>query len=180
MGIKIKFKSRKDDGEEFIPTRPLPPPSGIFPISPESPPPVVPRPVRPAIGGKVFVSCIVASDSGWKRPLQEVVHEFQSMTYPEMELVIVDDDPKGCDGAFGGDHRVHYLKLPRPMGLDEKLTIGTEFAAGEFLLRLDDGVPHSRNYIERALKKGPLHKKLTSDAARDTIEGDGGGETQLP
>lgn len=149
MGIKVKLKSRDGDGEEFVPTRPLPPP---------------------------FVSCIVASDSGWKRPLQEVVREFQSMTYAEMELVIVDDDPEGCDVAFGGDHRVHYLKLPHPMVLDEKLAVGTEFAVGEFLFRLDDDIEHAKDHIERALKKGPLYKKLTSDAARDTIEADGGGK----
>jgi hypothetical protein len=125
----------------------------------------VPVPVPPKVirNPKPPVSCIVASESGWKRDLQEIVREFQGMTYADAELVIVGDGSGWSSEIFDGDRRLHYLKVPGTVGLSEKLDVGIKFSTGEVLLRLNDDLVHAKGHIEEALKKDPPYWKLIPD-----------------
>lgn len=84
-----------------------------------------------------LVSCVMAT--GDRRAfLRQAIRYFQRQTYPNKELIIVDDGERSSADLVPDDSRIRYLRLESHTRLGKKLNLGIERFAGSILQKLDD------------------------------------------
>lgn len=84
-----------------------------------------------------LVSCILATRNR-RRYLAQALRCYLRQSYPDKELIVVDDSDSSNERLFRGYERVRYLYLPKFTRLGTKLNIGIEASRGSILQKLDD------------------------------------------
>lgn len=94
------------------------------------------------------VSAIIVNWNGAKH-LREALPSLRSQTYPNLEIVVVDngseDDSREVAEAFG----VRWLPLGRNFGLAPAMNEGARAATGEYLLFLNNDMRFAPDFVER-------------------------------
>lgn len=85
-----------------------------------------------------LVSCIMVTSN---RPefVQQSILFFQRQTYPNRELLILDDSTvEDLTLLISGDERIRYFRLPNKLSIGAKRNRGCELARGTFIAQWDD------------------------------------------
>ena len=83
------------------------------------------------------VSCVLAT-ANRRGFLRQALRCFLRQSYPDRELVVVDDSAVPAEDLLPDDPRVRYVWLSRPASLGVKLNCGVAVATGEVVQKLDD------------------------------------------
>ncbi|QPN60174.1 glycosyltransferase family 2 protein [Synechococcus sp. CBW1002] len=100
-------------------------------------------------GRGVQVSVIVPTRN---RPahLTTVIRHFQAQTWPNKQMLILDDSATACAEAIAlsqADARVTYLHRQSPQSLGEKLRQLCDLASGDIIARFDDDDYYAPDYL---------------------------------
>jgi hypothetical protein len=87
--------------------------------------------------GKPLVSCILPT-ANRRHLLPRAIQCFLRQTYPNRELVVVDDGTDPVRDLIPCDSRVRYVRLEGPRTLGHKRNLACGFARGEVLAHWDD------------------------------------------
>lgn len=113
-----------------------------------------------------LVSCIMATRDR-RDFIPEALRCFSRQTYPESELVIVDDGRDSVADLCEDIPRVRYIRLHRPSTTGTKLNIGIERARGEILQKLDDDDYYHPDFLKLATKRLPSRTSTRTLVAWD-------------
>jgi glycosyltransferase involved in cell wall biosynthesis len=111
--------------------------------------------------------------------IPEALRCFSRQTYPESELVIVDDGREPVADLCEGIPRVRYVRLYRPSTTGTKLNIGIERARGEILQKLDDDDYYHPDFLKLAVSRLPSRTSARTLVAWDCFLILTAGETLL-
>lgn len=96
------------------------------------------------------VSCILATRDR-RLFIPQALRCFRAQTYPDLELIVIDD---GCDSVVDlctGDRRINYIRLNQPTLLASKLNTGIRQASGTIIQKLDDDDYYDPSFVETAV-----------------------------
>jgi glycosyltransferase involved in cell wall biosynthesis len=93
-----------------------------------------------------LISCLMATGRR-RRFLPQAIKYWSQQTYPEKELVIVDDDPQDSSDLIPHDPRIQYIRVHDGMTLAQKLNNGMEYTKGSFVQKLDDDDYYAPNFM---------------------------------
>jgi glycosyltransferase involved in cell wall biosynthesis len=98
-----------------------------------------------------LVSCVLPTAD---RPgfLRQAIRCFERQSYPEKELVIVDDGAEPAAEGIPDDPRIRYLRLAGKTPLGTKLNLGIEAARGDLLQKLDDDDYYHPRFLARTVE----------------------------
>lgn len=107
--------------------------------SPDSIPIQRPRsnPLESASNSNPLVSCIMPTANRPVLALQ-AIHYFLKQTYPNRELIIIDDEPGHLREKVPADSRIQYLTVPVGTTIGAKRNRGCEVARGVIFAQWDD------------------------------------------
>jgi glycosyltransferase involved in cell wall biosynthesis len=72
------------------------------------------------------------------RFVRQAVRYFQRQSYPDKELILVDDGRQPVEDVLCEDPRIRYIRLAERTTLGAKLNIGIEACQGSIIQKLDD------------------------------------------
>jgi glycosyltransferase involved in cell wall biosynthesis len=98
--------------------------------------------------GLPLVSCIMPTFNR-RRFVPLALARFAEQTYPNRELVIVDDGTDAVEDLVAGEPGVRYLRLPRRKTIGAKRNLACAEARGEIVAHWDDDDWYSRERLER-------------------------------
>jgi glycosyltransferase involved in cell wall biosynthesis len=101
-----------------------------------------------------LVSCIMATRDR-REFIPEALRCFSRQTYPESELIIIDDGRESVADLCEGMPRVRYIRLYKPATTGTKLNIGIERARGEIVQKLDDDDYYHPDFLKLAVSRLP-------------------------
>ena len=110
-----------------------------------------------------LVSCIVATKDRKEFLLQSIKY-FLNQTYPNKELVIVDDGHQPLVDQLPTQASIHYIQLDSPVNLGSKLNLGIEAAHGQIIQKWDDD-----DYYHPAFLETNVHHLLSQKAPGECI-----------
>lgn len=100
------------------------------------------------------------------RFVAQAIRCFDRQTYPNAELIIVDDGAMPVRDLCVGQPRVRYLRLETPTPTGAKLNVAVECAAGDVLQKLDDDDYYGPAFLDTAvsaLASHPAHAIVSWD-----------------
>jgi glycosyltransferase involved in cell wall biosynthesis len=104
-----------------------------------------------------LVSCLMPTH-GRRRFVPLAVRYFLRQSYPNRELVVVDDGPEPVRDLLPEDPRIRYLRLDRRLSIGEKRNRAAEAAQGALLAHWDDddwsGPDRLSTQVNRLLASG--------------------------
>lgn len=80
--------------------------------------------------------------------LPRALRYFRWQTYPNLELILVDDGSDPVEDLVPRDARIRYLHLPGPTSIGAKRNLACESAKGELILHLDDDDWYAPDWVE--------------------------------
>ena len=94
--------------------------------------------------------------------LQTAIRSVAAQSYPNIELIVVNDGGKNCEAlvqeaAQGNIQQLHYQHLPKNLGRSAAANKGLQKSQGQFIIFLDDDDWFEPHHIET------LYARLTSD-----------------
>ncbi|MFY0629712.1 MAG: glycosyltransferase [Flavobacteriaceae bacterium] len=97
-----------------------------------------------------LVSCIMPT---YNRPefITHAVHQFLNQSYPNKELIIVDDSDHSIKFLLPSDPRIKYLFLSKKLDIGSKRNKACQMSNGQFIIHLDDDDFYDSNWIEKQL-----------------------------
>ncbi|MCU0493398.1 MAG: glycosyltransferase [Chloroflexaceae bacterium] len=125
-------RQREVGQQRVAPRRPMPTVAGQPPAH------VADRPLRaPLRPAEPLVSCIMPTHN---RPayMQQAMHYFQQQSYPQRELLIIDDGDADQQGNIPADRRIRYLHLPERQSIGAKRNRACALAQGDYIAQWDD------------------------------------------
>jgi len=90
---------------------------------------------------------------------------FLRQSYPNRELVVVDDGETPVEALCRGQSGVRYLRLTQPTNTGTKLNIGIEEALGDVIQKLDDDDFYHRDFVrlsEARLPRRPAPRTMVA------------------
>ena len=123
-------------------TRPTPRPFSTAPIE--------------VVNSTPLISCIMPTFKR-RRFMPQAITYFCRQTYPNKELVIVDDGPDVLDDLIPSDDRIHYIHLDKQVTVGHKRNIAVQRSKGKFIAHWDDDdwySPDRLQYQLQALETG--------------------------
>jgi len=103
-----------------------------------------------------LVTCVMPT-RGRAEFVDRSIAYFERQTYPELELVVVDDSPSGERPAFPTDERIRVIDVPHGTSIGAKRNQACELARGEVIVQWDDDDWYGPRRVEeqvRALLEG--------------------------
>jgi len=98
------------------------------------------------------ISLITPTHQQRETHLRRLYQVFKAQTYPQVELLILDDSPEpSAFYAALADDKVHYVHSPEPLTLGQKRNYLAEIAMGDIIMHFDDDDYYAPNYVERML-----------------------------
>lgn len=98
-----------------------------------------------------FISCILPTKD---RPgfLAQAIRCFLRQSYPDRELIIVDDGFESSENIVTPDKRITYLRLSAPTSLGKKLNLGINNAQGGIIQKLDDDDYYHPEFLDTTIE----------------------------
>jgi glycosyltransferase involved in cell wall biosynthesis len=98
-----------------------------------------------------LISCIMPT---FKRRLflPQAITYFRRQTYPNTELVIVDDGPDMPADLIPSDDRIHYIRLDKQVTVGHKRNIAVQRSNGEFIAHWDDDDWYSPDRLQHQIQ----------------------------
>jgi glycosyltransferase involved in cell wall biosynthesis len=98
-----------------------------------------------------LVSCILATRN---RPqfLTQAIKYFLRQTYPNKELIIVDDSETSAAALVPDGAAITYIKLEVQLMLGTKLNLGIDAAAGQIIQKLDDDDYYHPEFLQTTIQ----------------------------
>src|SRR5947208_4146282 len=87
--------------------------------------------------GPPLISCIMPT-GGRAAFARQAVQYFLRQTWPNKELVIVDDGDEDLGRELPVDRRIRYIQMPRKLSIGEKRNLAIEASQGTLLAHWDD------------------------------------------
>ena len=115
-----------------------------------------------------LISCILATGNR-ERFIPQALRCFAAQTYPNRELIVVDDGEVPVGGLCGSMPRVRYLRLDRRTPTGTKLNLGIEAAAGSILQKLDDDDYYAPGFLATAVGRLQASRSARAIAAWDSF-----------
>jgi glycosyltransferase involved in cell wall biosynthesis len=115
-----------------------------------------------------LVSCILATGNR-ERFMAQALGCFAAQTYPDRELIVVDDGEVPVAGLCGPAPRVRYLRLDRRTPTGTKLNLGIEVAAGSILQKLDDDDYYAPGFLASSVGRLQASRSHRAIAAWDSF-----------
>jgi glycosyltransferase involved in cell wall biosynthesis len=112
-----------------------------------------------------MVSCVMATRNR-RKFLAQALRCFLRQTYPNKELIVVDDSARPSDRLFRGVACVRYLRLSRPTRTGTKLNLGIEAGQGEILQKLDDDDFYQPGFLATSVAHLPMGEPDSTLVAR--------------
>jgi glycosyltransferase involved in cell wall biosynthesis len=97
------------------------------------------------------VSCILAT-RGRPHFLRQAVRYFVGQTYPEKELIVVDDSPQPFQDPCISDGRIRYVHTTTPLSLGAKLNLGISLASGQIIQKIDDDDYYAPDFLATTIR----------------------------
>lgn len=85
-----------------------------------------------------LVSCLIGTMAGRKPLLKQFIKYFDRQTWPNKELVIVDDDPDAEEFEIPERPDLTYIPIQYPALIPDKYNRAVEVARGDILIKMDD------------------------------------------
>ena len=104
------------------------------------------------------ISCILATRNR-PRFVEQALRCFESQTYRDRELVVVDDGDEPVRSACLNRRNVRYIGLPKATSTGAKLNIGIASASGGILQKFDDDDYYHPKFLETAMAHMPAHRR---------------------
>jgi glycosyltransferase involved in cell wall biosynthesis len=125
-----------------------------------------------------MVSCVMATAN---RPhfFRQALRYFERQTYPNRELIVVDDGEVPVGDLCAGRDSVRYVRLEGRRETGTKLNIGVEHARGSVLHKLDDDDYYSPDFLATSVRFLPAANRERSMVARDCFLVLFAGETEV-
>ena len=111
-----------------------------------------------------LVSCIMATKNR-RSFIPQALRCFSRQSYPNAELIVVDDGEDSVADLCCGIPRVRYVRITCPIFTGTKLNIGIEVARGDILQKLDDDDYYSPDFLNVAVSRllsGPGDRLLVA------------------
>jgi glycosyltransferase involved in cell wall biosynthesis len=98
-----------------------------------------------------LVSCMLATRN---QPLflSPAIHCFFRQTYPNKELIIVDDGEASAAALAPDDAAIPYIKLEPALTLGSKLNFGIDAASGQIIQKLDDDDHYHQDFLQTTIQ----------------------------
>jgi glycosyltransferase involved in cell wall biosynthesis len=100
------------------------------------------------------------------RFLPQAIRCFLRQTYPNRELLVVDDSTRPAAELCEGLPRVRYLRLTRATPTGAKLNLGIEAARGELIQKLDDDDFYHQDFLATSVRYLPAGRPETTLVTR--------------
>ena len=97
-----------------------------------------------------LVSCIMPTSNRAKF-VRQSINYFLRQTYPNIELVIVDDGDNSVEDLIPDDSRIKYIKLSSKYSIGKKRNLACEVAEGDIIMCWDDDDWHGPERIEQQI-----------------------------
>ncbi|MBD1862784.1 MULTISPECIES: glycosyltransferase family 2 protein [Trichocoleus] len=95
------------------------------------------------------ISIITPTSANRQIHFPGLYHCFKSQTYPDCELLVLDDSPSSSEFFLNlSDPTVKYLQVKQGMTIGEKRNRLVQAAAGEIIVHFDDDDYYAPNYVE--------------------------------
>jgi glycosyltransferase involved in cell wall biosynthesis len=98
-----------------------------------------------------LVSCILATRNRHLF-LSQAIKYFLRQTYPNKELIIVDDSEASAAALVPDDGAITYIKLEAQMRLGSKLNLGIGAASGQIIQKLDDDDYYHPDFLQSTVQ----------------------------
>lgn len=113
-----------------------------------------------------LVSCILATRN---RPLflSQAIKYFLRQTYPNKELIIIDDSEASAAALVPDNAAITYIKLEAQLTLGSKLNLGIDAASGQIIQKLDDDDYYHHAFLQTTIQallgRDPEHSIVSLD-----------------
>ena len=101
--------------------------------------------------GLPLVSCIMPTRDR-RHFVNQAVKYFERQTYPNKELVVVDDGADSVADLVGQGQAIRYLRLERPQSIGAKRNLAIGAARGTIVMHWDDDDWHGENRIAHQIQ----------------------------
>jgi glycosyltransferase involved in cell wall biosynthesis len=115
-----------------------------------------------------LISCILATGNR-NRFFPQALRCFQSQTWPNRELIVVDDGETSVARLCRGTDNVKHIRLNRRTPVGTKLNIGIANSAGAILQKLDDDDYYAPRFLETAATRLLANRSRRAIAAWDSF-----------
>ena len=97
---------------------------------------------------KPLVSCIMPT---YNRPefIAHAVHQFLEQSYPNKELIIIDDGDTKIESLLPDNSQIKYVYLNEKLDIGSKRNMACNMSTGQFIIHLDDDDFYAPNWIEK-------------------------------
>jgi glycosyltransferase involved in cell wall biosynthesis len=112
-----------------------------------------------------LISCVMATAN---RPgfVRQALRCFVRQTYPNKELVVVDDGDRPVRALCRNLPGVRYLRPLQPATLGAKLNLGVESARGSIIQKIDDDDFYHADFLATSAANLPVRDRETTLVAR--------------
>lgn len=94
-----------------------------------------------------------------QRFLRHALQFFAGQTYPNKELIVVDDGDRSAESLCRGIPHVRHVRLKERNSLGTKLNMGIEAARGEVLQKLDDDDYYGPEFLATSVSHLPARTR---------------------
>ena len=112
-----------------------------------------------------LISCVMATRNR-RHFLSQALRCFLRQTYPNKELIVVDDSIRSNERLCRDLPNVRYLRLAPPVRTGTKLNIGIEAARGDILHKLDDDDYYHPEFLATSIAHLPAARPDRTLVAR--------------
>lgn len=106
--------------------------------------------LKTVVQEKPLVSCIMPT---YNRPefIAYAVHQFLEQSYPNKELIIIDDGDTKIESLLPDNSQIKYWSLQEKLDIGSKRNMACKMSNGQFIIHLDDDDFYAPNWIEKQL-----------------------------
>ncbi len=111
-----------------------------------------------------LISCILPTRDR-ARFVPQAIRCFQRQTWPNRELIVIDDSVEPVEHLCRDVSNLTYIRLNKPTLLGTKMNIGIDASRGSIIQKLDDDDYYSKRFLETAaghLPAGPSERTLVA------------------
>jgi glycosyltransferase involved in cell wall biosynthesis len=102
---------------------------------------------QPKISASTLISCIMPTNVARRDFILFAIHHFQKQSYPNTELIVLDDAAGAIEHLIPVVDNIRYHKTNRKLSTGAKRNLACEQAHGEYILNWDDDDWYAPDWI---------------------------------